>query len=117
MKWFEKHLNLTLAMAIFVCYTIAYFITYGLIIGIVLAGISSAWYLGNKNRSMGWYILWCWVTAGASYSSGYASLFTPILGALFLLPLKNKSFKTINPVPALEPDVQYTKTGAGNTNE
>ncbi len=91
-RWMNRHLNLSLLAVIIVCSFLAYLTWVGLALSFLLTLVASTWYLGRKNRSIGWYIFWCWVAPGFTFVNGYGSMLPQAIPAMaiFLLPLKNK---------------------------
>lgn len=104
MKWFKKHLNITLVLTILATVMLTgaidtlHFLLRLLVIPVIILGIVVAtWYLRQKNRSLGWYfgaLLVCMAGAGMSRGDNGLvdiSLVIITLPSIFILFLSNKN--------------------------
>ena len=96
MKWFKRHLNWALLMALFVgitLYAAADMVSWYVLLrvgAIVFMFVAQVWHLTKKNRSLGWLFLN--LLGGVAYAGGSdAGLESSIfIAGLIMLCLKNK---------------------------
>ena len=111
MNWFQRHLNWTLLIGLFIgsmLYTVANMVSWYVLLrvgALAVMLVAQVWYLSKKGRSLGWLFL-VWLLGGLAYAGGsHAGIESAMFCAgLLMLCLKNK--KNINSKELKDPSTE-----------